>query len=364
MNAPFRLFGADMSPYALKVRAYLDFKGVDYAWTPRSNANQPEFAKYAKLPLSPLLVDAEEKVLQDSTAMITALEQQFSEPAATPADARLAFIAALLEDYCDEWLNKATYLYRWSKSEDAAAAAKRTIELLFGDEPAPEGAEDAVADRMAGRLQHAGASDANAPIIEASFPRALAALSAHLSDRAFLLGGRPSVADFALYGQVKQWLSDPTPLALVRTHAPALEAWAERVASAKPEGEFESFEALSAALSELLKGEVSGAYLQWAMANHTAFADDDQYLKATIDGAEFQQKTQRMAAKSFAGLRDAFAATGPDEALASLLAEAGCAFAFAAEEEADKAAAPEAEDAPEDSSEAEPDADESGDEEA
>ena len=80
MTAPFRLYGAELSPYSIKVRSYLRYKGLAFEWLPRSNARQEEFARYAKLPLIPVLVDADETALQDSTPIIEKLEAQFPEP--------------------------------------------------------------------------------------------------------------------------------------------------------------------------------------------------------------------------------------------------------------------------------------------
>ena len=55
MTAPFRLYGAELSPYSVKVRSYLRYKGLDFEWRARTNATQEEFQRYAKLPLIPVL---------------------------------------------------------------------------------------------------------------------------------------------------------------------------------------------------------------------------------------------------------------------------------------------------------------------
>ena len=152
MTAPFRLFGAELSPYSVKVRSYLRFKGLDFEWLERTNARVGEFQRYAKLPLAPVLVDANDNAVQDSTPMIEALETEFTEPSATPDSEALAFLSALLEDYADEWLNKAMFHYRWAYPENQDSAAKRLVEMLFEGAPAPEGVEDSVKTRMIGRL--------------------------------------------------------------------------------------------------------------------------------------------------------------------------------------------------------------------
>jgi glutathione S-transferase len=323
MTAPFRLYGAELSPYAVKVRSYLRFKGLDFEWLERSNARQEEFSRYAKLPLAPVLVDADENVLQDSTPMIETLEAKFVEPSITLDDRALAFLAALLEDYADEWLNKAMFHYRWSKDDDRANAARRTVEMLFEGAQAPDGVEAAVQARMTGRLHHAGSSPETAPIIEASFTRVLQLLERLLGGRPYLFGGRPSLADFGLAGQLRQLLSDPTPSALIRAQAPSLAAWVERMDAPRNEGAFASLDALRAPLADLLREEIAAAYLPWMDANARAVSTDALNVHAEIAGGVFTQKPQRYAAKAFAELRRKYA-LADSEALTALLVETEC----------------------------------------
>lgn len=324
MTAPFRLFGAELSPYSVKVRAFLRFKGLEFEWLERSNARQEEFARYAKLPLAPVLVDADDNAVQDSTPMIEALDAQYPEPTITPDDPTLAFVAALLEDYADEWLNKAMFHYRWSYPEDQRSAAQRITAMLFEGAEAPEGIEEAVKTRMIGRLHHVGSSPETAPLIEGSFTRLLGLLEDLLGSRAYLFGGRPSLADFGLAAQLRQLLSDPTPGALIRAQAPQVTAWIARMESPKVEGGFVAFDDVRGPIAALLNAEVAGAYLIWMAANAQAVADDAPGVSAEIAGTLFVQKPQRYAAKALAELRRKRAAVDAD-ALAVLLEETGCA---------------------------------------
>ena len=256
--------------------------------------------------------------------MIEALEAEFAEPSITPDDAALAFLSALLEDYADEWLNKAMFHYRWSYEEDRAGAARRTVDMLFEGVPAPEGVEEAVQARMLGRLHHAGSSPETAPVIEGSFARLLHLLQALLGDRPFLFGGRPCLADFGFAGQLRQLLSDPTPSALIKAQSPALVAWIERMEDPRADGPFAPFEVLRAPLADLLREEMAGAYLLWMSSNARAVAADALNVRVEIGGVEFAQKPQRYAAKALAALRRKCAEADASETLAALLAETGC----------------------------------------
>lgn len=55
MAGRFRIFGAELSPYSVKVRAYFRFKQIPHQWIIRSAAVQEEFNRYAKLPIIPLV---------------------------------------------------------------------------------------------------------------------------------------------------------------------------------------------------------------------------------------------------------------------------------------------------------------------
>ena len=323
MTAPFRLYGAELSPYSLKVRSYLRFKGLDFEWLARSNARQEEFTRYAKQPLMPVLVDANETALQDSTPIIEALEREYPDPSITPADASLAFVSALLEDYADEWLNKAMFHYRWSYPEDQESASRRIVEMIFEGATAPADAEEGVRSRMVARLHHVGSSPETAPIIEGSFERLLGLLERVLGDKAYLFGGTPSLADFGLAGQFAQLLSDPTPGAMIKRQAPKLAAWVERMDKPRVQGAFGALADVREALVALLRDEVAFSYLLWLSANANAVANDTHGVSVEIGGSTFTQKPQRYAAKAFTELRRKRGQIS-DDALSALLEESGC----------------------------------------
>ena len=279
--------------------------------------------RYAKQPLMPVLVDANETALQDSTPIIEALEREYPDPSITPPDPGLAFVSALLEDYADEWLNKAMFHYRWSYPEDQESAARRTVELIFDGAPAPDDAEEGVRSRMVARLHHVGSSPETAPALEGSFTRLLGLLEQLLGDKPYLFGGAPSLADFGFAGQFAQLLSDPTPGAMIKAQAPRLTRWIARMDAPRTEGAFLGLDAVRDALAALLRDEGAAAYLLWMNANAHAVAADAQAVNVEIAGVNFTQKPQRFAAKAFNELRRKRAGVN-DAALGALLEEAGC----------------------------------------
>ena len=82
----YRLFGAETSPYSLKVRSFLRYKGADFDWVQRSAATEEEFKRHASLPTVPLLISPGGKTSQDSTNMLATLEKEYTAPSAKPDD--------------------------------------------------------------------------------------------------------------------------------------------------------------------------------------------------------------------------------------------------------------------------------------
>ena len=176
MSSPYRIFGAEMSPYSVKMRSYARYKGLAHAWVNRGGDNAAEYAKYARVPIIPLVVTPEGEGLQDSTPIIERLEALHPEPAIHPADPALAFLSALLEEVGDEWGNKWMFHYRWRREVDQMASAGR-IALSMNpsmNETAQTALAEQIRARMVGRVWFVGSSDTTAQFIEDSFHDALA----------------------------------------------------------------------------------------------------------------------------------------------------------------------------------------------
>jgi glutathione S-transferase len=326
MATPYRIFGAELSPYSVKVRSYFRYKGIPHEWIVRGPANQAEFQKYAKLPLMPLVVTPEDQGLQDSTPILEAMEARFPEPGIHPSDTSLAFVSALLEEFGDEWGNKWMFHYRWAREVDQNSAAERLASVmapgLEGEQLA--GAIAGVKQRMVGRVWFVGSNEETAPQIEESYRETLDLLEAHLGARPYLFGARPVFADFGLWGQLYNCGSDPTPGAILRKQAPSVVAWVERMLEPKAEGEIEPWAALAPTLAPLLARQVGRLFLPWSDANARAIAEGKDEFSVELDGRRFTQKPQKYHAKSLAELRRKYASAGAGKELDEILGAADC----------------------------------------
>ena len=94
----YRLFGSTGSPYSVKVRSYMRYKGIPHVWLVRNSAElQAEHAQHAKLPLVPLVVKADgSEAFQDSTPIIEMFEAERPTPTIHPASVSLRFVSELV----------------------------------------------------------------------------------------------------------------------------------------------------------------------------------------------------------------------------------------------------------------------------
>ena len=77
MTKDYLIYGAELSPYSVKVRSYLRYKEIPHQWIIRNQQTQKEFNKLAKIQVIPLVVTPEQEVRQDSTPIIHTLEEKF-----------------------------------------------------------------------------------------------------------------------------------------------------------------------------------------------------------------------------------------------------------------------------------------------
>ena len=321
--ARYRIFGSELSPYSVKVRAWFRYKGIAHDWLTRTPENRDEYEAHARLPLVPLVITPEGEGVQDSTPIMERFEAAFPEPATQPGDPMLAFLSALLEEYGDEWGNKHMFHYRWRDEADQVSAAGRIARSMLpdADEETVAGRARAVRERMVPRVSFVGSSPETAPIIEASFARQLELLEAHLEGRRYLFGARPAFADFGIAAQIWEAWTDPTGSTLVPLRT---RDWCRRMQDPANEGPFEAWDALAPTLEPLLAEEVGARFLPWSDANARAIAGGAESFAVDIAGGRWTQAPQRYHARSLRVLREKYAALADRAALDPVLEATGC----------------------------------------
>ena len=328
MPETYRIFGSENSPYSLKARCFFRYKGIPHEWIIRNGATMEEYKKYARLPIVPAVATPEGEGLQDSTPILEAMEAKFPEPATLPTDPALRFLSQLLEEFGDEWGNKWMFHFRWAREVDQVATAKRVVaEMMPGTTDAQRAPMEAqIQERMVGRIGVVGSNETTAPIIEASYRQGVELLEAHLAQRAYLFGGRPSFADFGLAGQLHAAWCDPTAGGILRDNAPRVCAWIDRFLDPTAEGDFESLDALAPTLEPILAGPVK-TFLTWSSANAQAIASGADSMTVEIEGSPWTQSVggpQKYHAKSLAEIRRKYAQAQGHDDLDAILERTGC----------------------------------------
>ncbi len=326
MTEGYRIIGAEMSPYSVKVRSYFRYKAIPHQWVLRNAASQAEYEKHAKIPVIPLVVTPDGTGIQDSTPIIDQMEKKFPEPSIHPDDPVARFMSILIEEFGDEWGNKWMFHYRWARDIDRRASAGRLARMRAPK--VSESEHDALADqvraRMTDRVWFVGSNEKTAPQIEGGFREMLGLLDAHLATRAYLFGGRPAYGDFGLWGQFYELWKDPTTGALIEGNTPHVLEWIHRMLWPKAEGPFESWAALAPTLMPILTKQVGRLFWPWTLANEKALAEGVEEFSVRLGSDVWTQKPQKYHARSLAMLRAKYADMTDKKDLDMILAATGC----------------------------------------
>ncbi len=142
-----------------------------------------------------------------------------------------------------KWAVKPLFLYRWWDPEDQAYVSRWAGEEWSISEAADRQRRKSSnsAQRQISRMVILGATAESKPLLEESYLRMLAAFEPHVGMTNYLFGSRPSLADFAWFGQLSEMATDPTPMRIMRAKAPSTDHWVRRLDDASGvEGEWAS----------------------------------------------------------------------------------------------------------------------------
>jgi glutathione S-transferase len=320
----YRLFGALGSPYSLKMRAVLRYRRIPFVWVQGERA-QNLAREEMRAPVIPVLQFPDGELKNDSTPLIYELERRHAERSIVPPDPATAFLAFLIEDFADEWLTKAMFAYRWLRPRDQERMSTwLSFDALHGGGRGRFEARAAqFRERQVGRMALVGCTQENAPLIEETARRVLAALDAHVTDGFFLFGTRPSLAEFGLYGQLSQLGVDPTAADMYRADYPYAFRWLSHMDDLS--GIDGDWAASSPVVTQLLR-LVGDIYLPFLRANAAALQAGAEEMRFEALGMPFVQAPFKYQLKCLAELRAAYAAlpARAQQSLKPLLGDTKC----------------------------------------
>jgi glutathione S-transferase len=294
--APYRFHAFEVSYFSAKVRPALRYKQL---WFEELRADLGEVQRRTGLGFIPILVTPEGETWQDSSEILDRLEARHPTPPLVPRTPLQRIAALLFELYADEFGVAPAMHWRWGSPEREASSRARFVAMTGS-----EATGNAFADAMVKRRDGVGATPEAGPALEAHTHELLAALSAHFSSHAYLLGACMSLGDCALMGLAHGHLfTDLHSRRLLLETAVPVVGWIERcnVPCADRQGEWLAGDALAptaqAALAVMGRDaapillESVARFEQWADANGKPGEEPKQragWLDTTLRGAPFR----------------------------------------------------------------------------
>ncbi len=258
MSQLYTLYGAQLSLYTGKVRAYLNYKNIPYEEVFSSlKVYKKIIVPKTGVRIIPVVKTPKDEYLQDTAHIIDSLEKEFPENPILPLTPRQRLVSHIFEIWADEWLLLPAMHYRWNHpnfpfiyQEFGAIVAPRLpgfIRGMLGKK---------IAQRFKGFVPLLGITERTIPAIEDWYENhVLPALDSHFAAHDYLLGGKPSLGDFCLMGPLYAHLyRDPASGQIMRKKAPNVVNWVERMnRNEQPSGDWLADDVITDTLLPIIK---------------------------------------------------------------------------------------------------------------
>lgn len=258
MTNKYILYGAPVSLYTGKTRAYLTYKKIPYEEVFSSlSVYKKVIIPKTGVRYIPVLKTPADEYVQDTSAIMDVLEASFPQRSVIPNSPKQRLVSAILEMWGDEWLLIPAMHYRWNHDnfpfiyeEFGKVVLPRMpafIRRIVGKK---------ISTRFSGYLPMLGINNQSIPAIEDWYENhVLPVLDAHFENHDYLLGGRPCIGDFGLIGPLyTHLLRDPASGKLMKRIAPNVVKWIERMNQDNSElADWLEDDSIPATLNALLK---------------------------------------------------------------------------------------------------------------
>ena len=317
-DASHQLIVSVLSPFSDKAQAIFRYKDIAFERienTPKTSAELlvPRTGRH----LVPGLIRPDGSGLGDSSRIADYAEGLRPDPPLLPREPRLRFLAHLLEDFFDEWLTKVMFCLRWTFSADAERATSILAPLMATPETSEAQLRELIPARLRKQMHALIGGEQNARFFENEFHRIHGPLDSHFAKRRYLFGPRPTLADFALWGQSKQMLDDPTAGGWMRRDYPHATAWIERFtagsyrADARAPGDWGD-----PVLLEPILERLEATYFPWVLGNRRAVAAGSKTFRFEADGFAIDFPAGGYLEKCFAAIENRRETLAPGERIA------------------------------------------------
>ena len=332
-NATHKLYGMLMSPFSMKLRAYLRYRRIPFQWVNDIRAEEVARTK-VKTYMVPVIEYPDGTFENDSTPIIDKLEQTYTERPTEPDNEADAFLAYLIEDFADEWLLWPFYLHRWRLQKDKKHNSEWILyEVLRGHVESEDflPMSEHWAARQTIGLEKFCDSPGSDAMLDHSLHTFLGIMEKAVTQGLFFFGSRPSRAEIGIYGILSQEIQDLTASAFMREKYNFTTRWASIIDDLSGvEGEWESLSTdteklMSSPVAEILT--LSGKYhLPLLRANEAALAQGEKTFSFDIDGTAFKRIAHNRHSFCLPALQKRFAELSDESkvTLNTLLESTGC----------------------------------------
>lgn len=225
-------YGWPVSPYSAKTRACFVYKQLPFREIhPTARQLLGPIRKAVGRPIMPTVRTLDGHWLQDTSDIIDYLEETHPRRPVVPTTPKQKIVSSLFELHGDEWLIIPALHYRWNLKKNASFARKQFGK--YGLKAPIPGLRRLISKKiaapMSGYLPIMGIQGNVIAGVEQYIKQWIELLDVHLTAVPFLLGDKPCMGDFALYGPLWAHLyRDPASRSLF-DNAPAVRAWFDRL---------------------------------------------------------------------------------------------------------------------------------------
>ena len=250
-------FGWLVSPYSAKTRACLKFKHIPFV-----DREPTVFDFYRTINkavgrlIMPTVRMPDGRWLQDSSDIIDEMERLYPDRSVTPPGTKQQLVSLLLELYGDEWLPMAALHFRWNTPANAKFALAEFSRSGLPMLPGFIGRRlvTSMAKKMQGYLPVLGVTESTQLGVETMAKGLISDLNTHFENHSFLLGERPCLGDFAIFGPLWAHLYRDPGSTYLFDHAPKVVEWMNTLLDpAQVEGEFISDDTIPDTLLPILR---------------------------------------------------------------------------------------------------------------
>ena len=297
MSDLYHIYAGPGSPYSHKVRAVFRYRRIPHTWLVPiggftgegglgSDTDDPDSPlTRAGKTVVPVVEYPDGEYKTDSTPIIDELEQLHDGRSIVHPDLAADFIARLIEELADEYLPLPMFFSRWTTDKQWCGERQ----MIGWSEPLDD---EELSKRAEAFLSRQGAQigslDANQ--MKAAGEAFFAAMENLLKHQHFILGSKPSIADFALYGQLTQYVSDPTMCNLMKSTAVRTFQWSHLVDDLSGwDGEWANLSDISSELLTPFFDLVRDYY--FPMAEFSLALSEGQDLSGSVNGLAYRAKT-------------------------------------------------------------------------